>query len=211
MYSSVKQVFVARPRGYREVVEAIKNLHWEKLEAREMQQLMYCSYISAREFAEALRVALELYPEDAQLQEMARGEIETTNLPYEDYTQAGDHADYLEHFIRKSGIEPNKDVRAHGETYLEACRKQDSYVRAMTIFSREEELPGIFQRILQAPDWSAEGLPAFRHYLEKHIYLDTSSGGHHDLTQHFPVDERVKLFYEARLDMYRGIPELFQE
>jgi len=191
--------------GYKDVVNHIKSLPWERLDAPGLQQLMYCSYVSAREFAEALRVALELYPDDKQLQEMAQGEIETTNLPYEDYIQAGDHADYLKHFIQKAGIEPSEAIQESSQKYLEMCRRQNPKVRAMTIFSREEELPGIFRRILHAPDWSAEGLLSFKHYLERHIELDTSSGGHHDLTKQFSVDENVKPFYEARLNLYQGL------
>ncbi len=197
--------------GYKETVERIKNLHWERLEPHELQQLMYCSYISAREFAEALRIAIGLYPDDENLRAMAAGEIDTDNLPYADYVRRGDHADFLEYFIRKEGIEPEEEVRAACERYLQACRALPPEVRAMTIFSREEELPGIFGRVLAAKDWSAAGLPAFHHYLERHISLDTADGGHHDLTQHLSVNEDVRSFYEGRLQMYRGIRTLFAE
>lgn len=198
-------------RQYKEVVEQIRNLNWESLDGAELQQLMNLSYVSAREFAEALRIALELYPDNKNLKEMADGELQTSNLKFDDYSQAGDHADFLAHFLKKYNLEGNENLEKHAEAYRQTCRTLDDKIRAMTIFSREEELSGIFKRILEAKDWTAEGLPAFRYYLARHIALDSGDGGHAELTKEFPVDDGVKSFYEARLEMYRAIPKLFEK
>ncbi len=199
-----------RSPEYRAVVEEIKELGWENLDSKDLQRLIYLSHASAREFAAALRIALTLYPENKNLQEMAAGELQTDNMALGDYTKPGDHADYLNHFIRKNELRYDPDLELAAAEYLKACDALDAETRAMTIFSREEELPGIFQRILQARDWTAPALAEFKHYLEEHIRIDTGEGGHGDLTKDFPIDDRVKPFYEARLNMYRVVKKLFE-
>lgn len=198
-------------REYKEVVEQIRNLNWESLDGAELQQLMYLSHVSAREFAEALRVTLELYPDNKNLKEMAEEELQASNLQFDDYNKVGDHADFLAHFLKKYNLEGDENLEKHAEDYRQACRTLDYKIRAMTIFSREEELSGIFKRILEAKDWTAEGLPAFRYYLTRHIALDSGDGGHADLTKEFPIDDSIKSFYEARLEMYRAISKLFEK
>jgi hypothetical protein len=197
-------------RNYKQVVQEIKDLNWENLDSHDLQRLMHLSHVSAVEFAEALRIANRLYPEDGELKEMSAGELETQNLEFEGYKAPGDHAEFLQHFLEKYGLSNDPDLMNHGEEYLKACRQLPDEVRAMTIFSREEELSGIFERVLEAKDWSADGLPAFQYYLRKHIELDSHAGGHHDLTKKFPIDEKVAPFYEARLEMYKAIPKLFE-
>ena len=81
----------------------------------------------------------------------------------------------------------------------------------MSIFSREIEYAGVFEEILKIPDWTSPGLPEFKFYMEQHIALDSCDGGHKDLTSEFIVDERVRSFYEARLNSYKAIPKLFEE
>lgn len=202
---------MTRSGEYKEVVKEIKELNWEALSSKELQELMYLSHVSAVEFAEALRIALQLHPDDPQLREMADGELETDNMPYGDYTEPGDHAAYLEHFLATYNITPSPYLQAAGDAYLAATRQLSDEVRAMSIFSREEELHGIFGRILEATDWSAPGLEEYKNYLEQHIEFDSQEGGHDDLTKQFPVDDRVKPFYEARREMYRAIPALFEK
>lgn len=196
-------------KEYKEIVKQIKELNWESLNGKELQQLMYLSYVAAQEFAEALRIALKLYPNNANLTDMAHGELGADNLEFDDYSQRGDHADFLRHFLKKYRLEGNENLKQYGEAYRKACAGLDDRVRAMTIFSREEELSGIFREVLNAKDWSGDGLSAFQYYLETHIELDSEEGGHADLTKEFPVDDSVKPFYESRLEMYRAIPTLF--
>jgi len=152
---------------------------------------------------------LREYPDNVNLMEMARGELETTNLRFADYRQAGDHADFLAYFLANNRISGDALLHRHAQEYLHACRALSAPVRAMSVFSREEELSGIFREILLAPDWSAPGLEAFRFYLAQHILFDSTDGGHHDLTKVFEVDDRLVPFYIARLNTYRSIPKLF--
>lgn len=71
----------------------------------------------------------------------------------------------------------------------------------MTVFSREQELPNIFERILNSHDW--KGLEFYKYYLEHHIQIDSQEGGHSDLTSHFELDEGVlEKFYKARYEFY---------
>ncbi len=197
--------------GYKHFVKLIKNLNWENLNGEELQVVMYLSWVAAVEFAEALRIALRLYPNHVGLQEMAHGELKTKNLLLDDFRIAGDHHEFLGHFLRKHGLMETmtRKLGDQAEAYLAKCRALSESERAMTVFSREDELSGIFARILDAKDWSAQGLYAFRHYLSRHITFDTGAGGHHDLTSDFPVDERVRPFYVARYETFKLIPSLF--
>jgi hypothetical protein len=197
--------------GYKNTVDAIRDLQWERLSSEELQLVMYLSWVAAVEFAEALRISLKLYPDHEGLREMAHGELQTRNLLLHEFTRAADHHEFLGHFLRKHGVMEAMEAR-HGhlaEAYLAQCRSLSDEERAMTVFSREDELSGIFARILGAPDWSAPALYAFQHYLSRHITFDTGEGGHHDLTSDFRIDERVAPFYTARLDTFRLIPSLW--
>ncbi|MDR3440146.1 hypothetical protein [Telmatospirillum sp.] len=197
---------------HKAVVREIKGLNWENLDGDDLQVVMYLSYIAAVEFAEALRLALDLYPSHEGLLEMAHGELKTKNLLLDDYRDAGDHHEFLAHFLEKHDLtEPMRQrLGRHADAYLAACRSLDENVRAMTVFSREEELSGIFARMLDAEDWSYPGLYAFRHYLSRHITFDSGEGGHHDLVSSFPIDDRVYPFYAARLETFRLVPHLFE-
>lgn len=195
---------------YKAVVKQIRELNWMSLSTGELQVLMYLSWVAAVEFAEALRIALQLYPHHQGLRQTAEGELETANLAYGSFTKVGDHSEFLAHFIRENGIEVPPPVREAGNKYLAACRSLPGEVRAMSVFSREEELERIFKEILKVPaDWSAPGLPEYRYFLKQHIQFDSCEGGHHDLTRDFLVDNRVLPFYRARLELYRPIPSLF--
>lgn len=195
---------------FKNIVREIRELPWDQLDGPALQRLMFISAVYAREFAEALRIALRLHPDHPDLCAMARGELDTSNLRYGDYTQPGDHADFLAFFLQRHGVRGDTLLLQHASTYLSACRQLSAEVRAMSVFSREAELSGVFRQILQAPDWTAPGLPAFQFYLEQHILFDAAEGGHHDLTRQFPVDDRLVPFYTARLNTYRAIPRLFE-
>ncbi len=198
---------------YEQIVEQIRNLSWNKLSSDELQWLMVLSGYAAREFAESLRIALNLYPQSRELQEMASGELKTNNLRFADYQAVGDHVDFIWKFIEDAGIDSEcpTEILSAGEEYLAKIRELSPEVRAMSIVSREKELSGIFIQILKASDWSAKGLDAFRYYLERHIALDSNEGGHADLLSGFKVDDSVAKFYETRLGMYRCIPTLFEK
>lgn len=199
-------------KTYKTTVAKIRDLPWHRLNGDELQAVMYLSWVAAVEFGEALRITLKLYPTHAGLREMAHGELKTKNLLLEDFVQAGDHHEFLGHFLRKDGLMERMEARYGelAERYLAECRSLSEADRAMTVFSREDELSGIFAEILKAPDWTAPNVYAFQHYLSRHISFDTGEGGHHDLTSDFHVDERVAPFYAARLETFRLIPGLWR-
>lgn len=196
--------------SHKAIVRKIRSLPFEDMTGRELQQVWYLSWVAAVEFGEALRLSLKLYPDHPGLQEMAIGELETANLALEDFQHEADHHEFLEYFLRKHDVmdEMEAEMGADAQAYLAACRALDPHTRAMTVFSREEELAGIFARFLDAKDWSAPGLYAFKHYLTTHIVLDSSEGGHHDLISDFPVDDSVRPFYAARLNSFKLVPTL---
>lgn len=72
---------------YKKVVEKIRELRWEDLCSEDLQELMFLSLTSAREFAEALRIAARLYPDNSDLRVMAQGELQTDNLVFGEYSQ----------------------------------------------------------------------------------------------------------------------------
>jgi hypothetical protein len=197
------------PDEYKALVEKIRNLNWKNLPSRELKDLMVLSYAAALEFAESLRIALDLYPEDENLQEMAKGELDASNLSFEDFDMRGDHSAFLYHFICRYNYSPSSAaVLECAREYFAACRQLPPEVRAMSVFSREAELPGIFEEILKADDWDDPMLAAFRYYLETHIDLDSDEGGHNDLLSDFIIDDSVLPFYEARLKLYDCIESL---
>ena len=196
---------------YKNVVEEIRSLNWKVLKEPQLEKLMHISHGAAQEFAEALRIGLRVYKGDENLQTMARGELKADNLRFGDYQARGDHSEFLEHFLRKAAMEPSAEVHDAIQKYLAACRALSPEVRAKTVFSREEELSGIFTAILENEHWTTEALQAFRYYLERHIELDGEDGGHADLVRAYKIDDVVLPFYEARRDLYRVIPELFEK
>jgi hypothetical protein len=195
---------------YKVIVEEIKNLNWASLNSKDLQSLMVLSWYSAVEFAESLRITINHHAEDPAFREMAKGELKTGNLSFDDYHNVGDHSEFLKYFIVKYGIKektPARVIKA-GEDYLAAVRQLPASIRIMSIVSREAELPGIFSKVLGAKDWSAKGLDAFRYYLETHIAIDSAEGGHADLLKEFEVNDDVAIFYRIRLDMYRSLEKL---
>ncbi len=195
---------------YKEVVAEIRGLNWKSLQEPQLERLMQISHGAAEEFAEALRIGLQVYKSDDNLQQMARGELKANNLKHGDYDKRGDHSEFLAHFLEREGSQLSPEVQDAIQKYRVICSNLTPEVRAKTVFSREEELSGIFAAILCNEHWSTETLQAFRYYLQKHIELDSEDGGHADLVSAYEIDDVVLPFYEARLDLYRVIPELFK-
>ena len=144
---------------YKSWVKKIVDLPFQDLSSRELVQMCYLSWVAAVEFAEALRVAERVHGDHAGLQDMIAGELQTSNLAFGDYRRAGDHHEFLAHFLGKDGqlAELEAELGSYAAEYLGQCRALDDETRAMSVFSREEELPGIFTRFLQAPkeNWQA--------------------------------------------------------
>jgi hypothetical protein len=203
------------------LVQLIHKLGWSNLSLATLQWLMYISFVTAKEFAESLRIALREYPGDAMLEQMAAGELCATNLNFRYWKNSdgvvtkGDHWEFLKYYLDIWADRPPFSVVQAGNSYTETVELLSPKVRAMTIFSRERELPGIFTAILTAPAWENHDLPihlaAFRYYLQRHIELDSQAGGHAELVSHQPVTEAVVPFYEARLRLYTSaIPDLLK-
>ena len=54
-------------KTYKTTVATIRCLPWHRLDGDDLQAVMYLSWVAAVEFAEALRIALTLYPTHAGL------------------------------------------------------------------------------------------------------------------------------------------------
>ena len=190
--------------NYKDIVQQIANLDWAKASAGDIILLSHCT---AKEFASSLRLGLKLYPNDDRLQEMARGELKTDNMALEDYTKKGDHWEFLEHFINKYKITPSKSALPEAmEKYVRAVEEFSDTDRAMTVFSREEELALIFEKIVAAHDWEALGFGFYKYYLKQHILFDSGDSGHAHLTKHFPMHlQTLEKFYTIRLNIYSSL------
>jgi len=197
---------------YKLVVKEILGLNWESLNEKELQKLMILSAFSALEFADSLRLTVNLNPKNSSLKKMADEELNTENLSFKDYHKRGDHSQFLWHFIDKYAlIQKFPYIKKAGENYIKKVKTLSPEIRVMSIVSRENELPGIFTRVLTAKKWQAHGLPEFKYYLKRHIFLDSHEGGHADMLSAFKIDNRVADFYKIRLEVYKSIPELFKK
>lgn len=189
---------------HKELVQQIANLPWEEAVPGDIILLSHCT---AKEFASSLRLGIEIYPKDERLQEMASGELQTDNMTLEDYTKQGDHWEFLDHFIKKYDIQPNNPALLGGmQEYISAVEGFSDSDRAMTVFSREEELALIFDKIVAAHDWVTLGFGFYKYYLKQHILFDSGDNGHAHLTKHFPMHEAtLERFYTIRLHLYSSL------
>lgn len=197
---------------YKEIVSQIHDLPWSTYDPKE---IIFLSLSSAVEFSQSLRCALSLYPENVNLQGMADGELNTTNLSYDDYSRRGDHWQFLDHFCQdsKSGIYTSVHwkhrIASACAEYHKVLESMSDSERAMTIFSREQELSGIFEEIVKSHDWQTLGFGFYQYYLERHIEIDTKEGGHADLVSTFELDEEaLHTFYNARLALYESMTKI---
>jgi hypothetical protein len=194
-----------RHMSYKDLVQRIADLDWAAAVPSDVVLLSRCT---ALEFAESLRLADKLYPNDERLKEMMEGELKTSNMVFEDYREKGDHWEFLDYFVKKKDLHPSRVgiETAMAEYTRELVDHFSETERAMTVFSREKELTSIFQKIVEAHDWDGIGFGFYKHYLESHISFDSGEGGHHYLTKHFPLHESVlERFYQARLKLYQAL------
>lgn len=187
--------------NYKDLVQKITDLSWHTASPADIILLSRCT---AMEFASSLRLAKKLYQNDERLAGMMRGELETDNMTFDDYRKHGDHWEFLDHFISKHNIRASKS--SLGDTMIEYTKSVDGFSdvdRAMTVFSREEELTSIFEKIITAHDWDLLGYGFYKYYLKQHIFFDSGEQGHAWLTQHFPLHElTLEDFYSIRLKLY---------
>ncbi len=189
---------------YKKLVQKIANLDWAKANPGDIVLLSLCT---AKEFASSLRFGFDLYPNDERFKEMASGELKTDNMVFEDYARKGDHWEFLDHFVTKYKITPTKStIPSAMENYVSAVEGFSDADRAMTVFSREEELTLIFEKIVAAHDWDSLGFGFYKYYLKQHILFDSGDNGHAHLTKHFPMHKpTLERFYKARLDLYASL------
>ena len=136
---------------YKSVIKEILGLDWESLDGEELQKLMILSAFSALEFADTLRLTVNLNPKNSSLRKMANEELNTDNLFFKDYKKRGDHSQFLWHSIDEYGlIKKFPDIKEAGEEYMKKVKSLSPEIRVMSIVSRENELPGIFTRVLTA-------------------------------------------------------------
>jgi hypothetical protein len=191
------------PNSYHTTVRQIISLQWNNLTQQDLERLMVVSLETAQEFAESLRVALALFPNDHLLKSMAAEELQTNNLQFGTWKKTGDHWEFLHHFLKQSK-KPLLVLQAC-KNYRKTIRAFTPKLRAMSIFSREEDLPHIFSKILASSVWKSNlpiHLQAFRFYLLKHVELDSKEGGHGDMVSHLTTTNELDVFYKARLKLY---------
>jgi len=122
--------------NYKHLVQQIADLDWAKVSPTDIILLSLCT---AREFSASLRLAKQVYPNDACLDEMMEGELQTDNMAFEDYTQKGAHWEFLDYFVTKHGLTASTPALVEAmKKYLADVSSLSDAERAMTIFSREE-------------------------------------------------------------------------
>lgn len=190
--------------SYKNLVRQIADLAWNKAAPGDIILLSHCT---AMEFASSLRLGVKLHLDDERLQEMSFGELKTDNMTFEDYTKRGDHWEFLDFFISKKRIVPVKiAIDQATKEYVGGVESFSDVDRAMTVFSREEELTLIFRKIIAAHDWDGLGLGFYKYYLGQHILFDSGEHGHAYLTRHFPLHEDIlEKFYSMRLKLYTSL------
>jgi hypothetical protein len=190
--------------NHKDLVRQIADLDWTRAAPSDIILLSRCT---AREFATSLRLGVTLYPDDKRLMEMVSGELETNNMVFDDYTIKGDHWEFLEHFIKRYEIIPTSAKIQDGmDEYVRGVEAFSDTDRAMTVFSREEELTLIFKKIVVAHDWEGLGFRFYEFYLKQHILFDSGDHGHAWLTRHFPMHEPTLIdFYKIRLRLYQAL------
>ena len=162
-------------------------------------------------------LAREVRPEDELLKELERGECDTDNLsPYPGVVREGERVNHDEFMRRALQLTPVGDKRQRfleqiGTDYLDKVRSMDKLTRASSLSSYEDGgLESVFRAILTARHWDAPLLQAFKHFLEKHIELDSDEdAGHGALCRHMPPTEGVSQLWRAfKASLVRAAPAL---
>jgi hypothetical protein len=193
------------PKPGDEVVEEICNLNWRGLSGENLIDVAWIYYYFSIQFRENLEIACELFPDDKQLQQLNRGERNTDNLsPYPGVVATGERVNHDEFMRRTLQLTPIDDIRqrrleAIGRNYLTKVRAADNWTKARSLASYEDGgLERVFGSILEAQHWNDPLLRSFKHFLERHIELDSDvEGGHGDLCRHLPPNEQVSELWAA--------------
>ena len=194
---------------YQLVIDEISNLRWQALDCKELMAVCRAYYYFSKQFVDAVRIACDLYPSDAQLKELRAGECHTDNLsPYPGIADKGekmDHDEFMRRTIEMASLDrPAKErVDELGREYLAKVAPTDRMTRVMSLSSYEDGgLEVVFRAMLGAPDWEEPSLRAFKHFLVEHIKLD--SGEHGGLCRHLVADDRILPLWNAFRDLLVG-------
>jgi hypothetical protein len=199
------------------IVDEICNLNWSGLSTSELIDVAWVYYYFSIQFRENLLIAREVRPEDKLLQELERGECDTDNLsPYPGVVVAGERVNHDEFMRRTLQLTPISDDRRRflegiGTKYLDGVRIADRQTRASSLASYEDGgLESVFRSILRARRWNDPLLGAFKHFLEKHIELDSDEeAGHGALCRHMPPTEGVAGLWSAfKASLIKAVPAL---
>jgi hypothetical protein len=178
--------------AYQQVIDDICCLEWGKLTQEDLIGIAWVYYYFSVQFRESLEIARQLYPDDAQLQELDRGERSTENLsPWPGVANVGERMNHDGFMRRTLGLYkisgPRQGIlESIGEAYLTNVRTIDRKVRALALASYEDGgLESVFRAILTAPPWDGPLLQAFKHFLVQHIKFDSDpEQGHGALCRH---------------------------
>jgi len=182
-------------------VQKMLQIDWSKTSDNNK---LFLSAITALEFAQSQRLANMVHPNNKGVQAMSAEELMTDNLRFGSYTETGDHVDFLLSELSSKEIifSIEKTLLVAGLKYLSAVGKFTPAERAMTVFSRERELPNIFKNLLLFP--MGDKYNFYKYYLKQHILLDSQDGGHADMISDMELDEEVlKRYYEIRFRFYQ--------
>jgi hypothetical protein len=202
-----RQAMAGDQDSYIRIIDDICCLPWEKLSGSEILQVAHAYYYFSIQFRENLEIALQLYPNDSNLQQLHLEECATANLsPWPKIAHPGEKLNHDEFMRRLLALQPlvyTDRIIAAGSQYLQFTRQCDAQSRALSIVSYEDGgLNRIFGAILRATEWSGEAQQAFRHFLEKHLLFDSDPDeGHGALCRHFAPDNRVTPLWQAFKDI----------
>ena len=199
------------------VIKDICNLRWGSLSQDSLINIAWVYYYFSVHFKECMEAALRRYPNDANLQELDRGERNTDNLsPWPDVAGPGEKLDHAEFMRRTLTLTPIAEERrqvleAMGQSYLTKVRAVSETVSVAALPSYEDGgLEAVFRSILEAPNWEGPLLEAFKHFLVGHVALDSDpTGGHGALCRHLISDDRVLPLWATFRDvLVEAAPEL---
>ncbi len=197
--------YIVRTNDVENVISSIKNLAWDKMDPH---HLVWAFCEMGKEYSDSVRIVLKTYPNNDSVKKLAEEELDTNNLAFAGYSDKQDHYKFLEHFINKDkqkfdSISPAlKHALIEGESLI---RRMSDYDRSMTVFLREKRGQEIFKKILANHDFGKAGLDYFEYYIRRHIELDSETGGHGSLAEHFQISPNVAYnFYLSRLEIYKN-------
>lgn len=183
-------------------IAAINAIEWH---LHMPESIIYTSFVMAREFAESLRAVMRTPSLAPSFAEMAKEELDTDNLQFEDYMKRGDHYEFLWYFISE-GVSMALADTMDSDRYRQDIRRMSVEDRAMSIVSRKRELSDTFAKILAAHDWEALGFGFYAYYLKRLMELHAAESGCAHLLKNFPRNNAVlDTFWALHLEIYREL------